>query len=165
MKFPKVSGTTMGNLVIMVIDNGKIKTTSLGGKQDKSWQGNDKKPWQNKDQKSWQHNKDQKPWQNNKESKPKDNCITITKDVKYFCPPGYDEVIFQAVTTLLHDKIEQAKEAGPDNTKSIIAIERDNFINFLNILQKLFDAAMTQVSREAPPENLGNAQRWTTNRL
>ena len=30
MKFSKVSGTTMGNLVIMVIDNGKINKTSLG---------------------------------------------------------------------------------------------------------------------------------------
>ena len=43
-----------------------------------------KKPWQNKEQKSW--NKDHKTQYGNKESKPRDACITVTKDVKYFCP-------------------------------------------------------------------------------
>ena len=53
----------------------------------------DKKPWYNKDKKSW--NKDNRQ-QNNKESKPKDACITVTKDVKCFCPTGYDKGIFNA---------------------------------------------------------------------
>ena len=48
----------------------------------------DKKPWQNKDQKPW--NKDHKSQYGNKESKPKYACITITKDVKYFCPTGFN---------------------------------------------------------------------------
>ena len=46
----------------------------------------DKKPWFNKDNKPW--NKDNK--HQNKEAKPKDACITVSKDVKYFCPTGYD---------------------------------------------------------------------------
>ena len=54
----------------------------------------DKKPWQNKDQKPW--SKDHNKQYGNKESKPKDTCITITKDVKYFCPTGFDEGIFNA---------------------------------------------------------------------
>ena len=45
-------------------------------------------------------NKDNK-YQGNKESKPKDTCITVTKDVKYFCSTGYDKGIFSAVTKLL----------------------------------------------------------------
>ena len=60
------------------------------GKQD-SFRGKkdlDKKPWHDKDQKPW--NKDNKQ-QSNKESKPKDVYITVTKDVKYFCPTGSDE--------------------------------------------------------------------------
>ena len=47
----------------------------------------DKKPWHNKDQKSW--NKDQKSQYSNKGTKPKDACITVTKDVKYFCPTAF----------------------------------------------------------------------------
>ena len=70
----------------------------------KPYQSNDKKPWQVEDKKYWQH-KDKKPWQN-KDSKPKDACITLTKDVKYFCPTGYDDGIFQTVVTLLHEKIQ-----------------------------------------------------------
>ena len=80
----------------------------------------DKKAWHNKDQKSW--NKDQKSQYGNKESKPKDACITITKDVKYFCPTGFNEGIFNAVTKLLHEKVEQAKRAGSD-IKTVNAVE------------------------------------------
>ena len=82
---------------------------------------------QNKDQKPW--NKDQKKQYGNKESKPKDACITITKDVKYFCPTGFDKGIFNAVTKLLHKKVEQAKRSGSDNAKTVNAIEHDNFCN------------------------------------
>ena len=74
------------------------KQDNYKGKKD-----SDKKPWFNKDQKPW--NKDNKD-QSNKESKPKNTCITVTKDVKYFCPTGYDEGIFSAVTKLLSEKIE-----------------------------------------------------------
>ena len=66
----------------------------------------DKKPWFNMDQKLWK--KDNK-YQGNKEPKPKDTCITVTKDVKYFCPTGYDVGIFSAVTKLLSEKIETGK--------------------------------------------------------
>ena len=80
-----------------------------------------KKPWQNKDQKLW--NKYQRCQYSNKESKPKDACITVTKDVKYFCPTGFDEGIFNAVTKLLHKKVEQAKRSGSNNTKMVNAVE------------------------------------------
>ena len=69
------------------------KQDNYKGKKD-----SDKKPWYNKDQKPWK--KDIK-YQNNKESKP--------KDVKYFCPTGYDNEIFGAVNKLLSEKIEEAK--------------------------------------------------------
>ena len=114
----------------------------------------DKKPWQNKDQKPW--NKDHKPQYGNKESKPKDTCITVTKDVKYFCPTGFDEGIFNAVTKLLHEKIEQAKRSGSGNTKTINTIEHENFCNFFKIPEQLYNAAFTQVISESTPEILGN---------
>ena len=88
--------------------------SNYGNKQgNKSWNKQDgykgkkdfdKKPWHNKDQKPW--NKDQKSQYGNKGSKPKGACITVTKDVKYFCPTGFDEGIFNVVTKLLHKKVE-----------------------------------------------------------
>ena len=59
----------------------------------------------------------------NKESKPKDICITVTKDVKYFCPTGYDKGIYNAVTKLLHEKVEQAKRSGTNNDKTVNTVE------------------------------------------
>ena len=109
----------------------------------------DRKPWYNKDQKLW--NKDNKH-QNNKESKPKDTCITITKDVKYFCPTGYDEGIFGAVTKLLSKKIEQVKCSGASDAKTINTIEHKNFCNSFKIPEQLYDAAFTQVFGELTPE-------------
>ena len=113
----------------------------------------DKKPWQNKGQMSW--NKDHKTQYGNKESKPKDACITVTKDVKYFCPTGFDEGIFNAVTKLLHEKVEQAKRSGLDNAKTINAIECDNSCNFFKIPEQLYNAAFTQVVGESGPKILG----------
>ena len=113
----------------------------------------DKKPWHNKDQKSW--NKDQKSQYGNKGSKPKDACITVTEDVKYFCPTGFDEGIFNAVTKLLHEKVEQAKTMGAD-IKSINAVECESFINIFKVPEQLYDVAYTQVIRETTPEILGD---------
>ena len=126
-------------------------------KQDKgkSFEGGDKKPWQ-KDQKQW-NNKDSKPWQQSKESKPKEACITLTKDVKYFCPRGYDNGIFQAVATILHDKVEQAKKAGPENAKMVNVVECESFIKFFNIPEQMYDVVMAQITGEATPKISGNS--------
>ena len=112
-----------------------------------------KEPWKNRDQNPW--NKDHKKQYGNKEFKPKDACIVITKDGKYFCPTGFDEGIFNAVTKLLHEKVEQAKRSRSDNTKTIYAIEHDNFCNFFKIPEQLYDAAFKQVISEATPKNFG----------
>ena len=80
----------------------------------------------------------------------------MTKDVKYFCPTGYDQGIFNAVTKLLSEKVEHAKWSGATDAKTINAIEHENFCNFFKIPEKLYDAAFTQVVGELTPEILGN---------
>ena len=65
--------------------------------------------------------------------------------MKYFCPTGFDKGIFNAVTKLLHEKVEQAKRSGSDNTKTVNAVECENFINFFKIQEQLYDAAYTQI--------------------
>ena len=82
--------------------------------------------------------------------------VLITKDVKYFCPTGYDKGIFNAVTKLLSKKIEQAKWSGSSDAKTINAIEHESFCNFFKIPEQLYDAAFTQVVGQSTPENLGN---------
>ena len=79
----------------------------------------------------------------------------VTKDVKYFCPTGFDQGIFNAVTKLLHKKVEQAKRSGSNNAKTVNTIECDNFCNFFKIPEQLYDTAFTQVIGEATPKILG----------
>ena len=69
----------------------------------------------------------------------------VAKDVKYFCPTGYDEGIFSAVTNLLSEKIKQVKPSGDANAKTVNTIECENFCNFFKIPEQLYDAAFTQV--------------------
>ena len=74
--------------------------------------------------------------------------------MKYFCPTGFDEGIFNTVTKLLHKKVEQANRSGSNN-KMVNAVECENLINFFKIPEQLYDAAYTQVVRETNPKNLG----------
>ena len=80
---------------------------------------------------------------------------SVTKDVTYFCSTGFDEGIFNAVTKLLHEKVEQAKRSGSNNAKTINTIECESFFNFFKIPEQLYDAVFTQVIGESTPENLG----------
>ena len=80
----------------------------------------------------------------------------MTKDVKYFCPTGYDQAIFNAVTKLLSEMVEQVKWSGATDSKTINAIECENFHNFFKIPKQLYDAAFTQVVGESTPEISGN---------
>ena len=76
--------------------------------------------------------------------------------MKYFCPTGFDEGIFNAVTKLLHEKVEQAKRSGSNNIKTVNAVECESIINLFKIPEQLYDAAYTQVIREVIPKILGN---------
>ena len=55
--------------------------------------------------------------------------------------------------------MEQAKKANADNTKTINAIEKDNFIQLLNIPKNVYDAAICQINIEAPPEIMGKSSK------
>ena len=61
---------------------------------------------------------------------------------------------------LLQKKVEQAKKAGTDNAKTINAIEKDNFMQFFNVPKNVYEAAMSQVNGEAPPDNSGDSSDW-----
>ena len=84
--------------------------------------------------------------------------------MKYFCPTDYDEGIFNAVTQLLSEKIEQAKCLGFSDAKTINTIECENFCNFFKIPEQLYNAVLTQVVRESTPITLGNDSNWLPSR-
>ena len=80
----------------------------------------------------------------------------MTKDVKYFCPTSYDQGIFNAVTKQLSAKVEQAKQSGATDAKTINTIEHENSCNFFKIPEQMYGAAFTKVVGKSTPKILGN---------
>ena len=71
-------------------------------------------------------------------------------------PRMVSEGIFNAVTKLLSERIEQAKWSGLSDDKTINAIECENFCNFFKIPEQLYDVAFMQVVGESTSKILGN---------
>ena len=47
-----------------------------------------------------------------KESKDKDVYLTLTKDVKFHCPAGFNENIFACACRMIQEKVNSARQAG-----------------------------------------------------
>ena len=54
----------------------------------------------------------------------------------------------------------QAKKTSADNTKTINAIEKDDFMWFFKVSENVYDAAMSQVNGETLSKILGNSSDW-----
>ena len=97
---------------------GYIKGNNYKGKNDyygkKDWNKNTKGSYQKKEDK--------------KESKDKDVYLTLTKDVKFRCPAGFDENIFACACRMIQEKVDSTRQAGVTNIKTINAVEKDNFM-------------------------------------
>ena len=85
-----------------------------------------KKDW-NKDNKSSYQKKDGK-----KESKDKDVFLTLTKDIKFCCPAGFDENIFACAYRMIQEKVDSARQSGITDIKTVNAVEKDNFMRIFN---------------------------------
>ena len=85
--------------------------TEYYGKKD--WNKNTKGSYQRKDDK--------------KESKDKDVYLTLTKDVKFRCPAGFDENIFACACRMIQEKVDSARQAGVTDIKSVNAVKKGQF--------------------------------------
>ena len=89
-----------------------------------------KKDW-NKNNKSSYHQKDDK-----KESKDKDVYLTLTKDVKFRCPAGFDENIFTCACRMIQEKVNSARKSGIMDIKTVNAVKKIISCTFL-VFQKM----------------------------
>ena len=85
-----------------------------------------KKDW-NKNTKGSYQKKDDK-----KESKDKDVYLTLTKDVKFRCLAGFNENIFACACRIIQEKVNNARQAGVTDIKTINAVKKDNFMHVFN---------------------------------
>ena len=86
-----------------------------------------------------------------KESKDKDVYLTLTKDVKFHCPAGFDENIFTCACRMIQEKVNSARQAGVTDIKSVNAVEKDNFMHVFNFPEDVYDSAWAQVTGEEGP--------------
>ena len=81
-----------------------------------------KKDWNKNTKGSYQKKEDKK------ESKDKDVYLTLTKDIKFCCPAGFDENIFACACKMIQEKVNSTRQAGVPDIKTINAVEKDNFL-------------------------------------
>ena len=94
-----------------------------------------KKDW-NKNTKGSYQKKDDK-----KESKDKDVYLTLTKDIKFCCPAGFNKNIFTCACRMIQEKVDSARLSGITDIKTVNAIKKDNFMCVFNFLEDVYDSA------------------------
>ena len=109
-----------------------------------------KKDW-NKNTKGSYQNKEVK-----KESKDKDVYLTLTKDIKFQCPAGFNENIFTCACKMIREKVNSTRQAGVTDIKSVNAVKKDNFMHVFNFPEDVYDSAWVQATGEEDPGSSGN---------
>ena len=114
----------------------------------------------NKGKKDW--SKDNKgsyqKQDNKKDSKDKDVYLTLTKDIKFCCPAGFDENIFACACRIIQEKVNNARLSGVTDIKTVNAVEKDNFMCVFNFPENVYDGAWAQATGE---EELGSPSNPT----
>ena len=82
--------------------------------------------------------------------------LTLTKDVKFHCPAGFNENIFACACRMIQEKVNSARQAGVTDIKSINAVKKDNFMHVFNFPEDVYDSAWAQATGEEDPGSSGN---------
>ena len=90
-----------------------------------------KKDWSKDNKGSYQKQDDKK------DSKDKDVYLTLTKDVKFHCPAGFDENIFACACRMIQEKVNNARQSGVTDIKTVNAVEKDNFMHIFNFPENM----------------------------
>ena len=137
------------------VSHGRYNNNNYKGGYNKSnYKGKNeyygKKDW-NKNTKGSYQKKDDK-----KESKDKDVYLTLIKDVKFHCPAGFNENIFAYTCRMIQEKVNNTRQAGVTDIKTINAVEKDNFMHVFNFPEDMYDSAWAQATGEEDPGSSGN---------
>ena len=82
--------------------------------------------------------------------------LTLTKDVKFHCPAGFDENIFTCACRMIQEKVDSARQVGVTDIKSVNAVKKDNFMRVFNFPEDVYDSAWAQATGEEDPGSSGN---------
>ena len=62
-----------------------------------------------------------------KSPKDKDVYLTLTKDVKFCCPAEFDENIFACTCRMIQEKVNNARQAGVTDIKTVNTVKKGQF--------------------------------------
>ena len=62
--------------------------------------------------------------------------LTLTKDVKFHCPAGFDGNIFACACRMIQEKVDNTRQAGVTDIKTVNTVEKDNFMHVFNMLDE-----------------------------
>ena len=82
--------------------------------------------------------------------------LTLTKDVKFCCPAGINENIFACACRMIQEKVDNARQAGVTDIKTINAVKKDNFMCVFNFPEDVYDSAWAQAKGEEDPGSSGD---------
>ena len=137
------------------ISQGRYNNSNFkGGYNKNAYKGKNeyygKKDW-NKNTKGSYQKKDDK-----KESKDKDVYLTLTKDVKFHFPVGFNENIFACACRMIQEKVDSARQTGVTDIKLVNAVKKDNFMCVFNFPEDVYDSAWAQATGKEDPGSSGN---------
>ena len=72
--------------------------------------------------------------------------LTLTKDVKFHCPTGFNKNIFACAHKMIQEKVNNTRQAGVTDIKTINTVEKDNFMHVFNFLEDVYDSAWAQAT-------------------
>ena len=82
--------------------------------------------------------------------------LTLTKDVKFRCPAGFDENIFACTCRMIQEKVNSTRQAGVTDIKTVNAVKKDNFMRVFNFPEDVYDSAWAQATGEEDPGSSGD---------
>ena len=109
-----------------------------------------KRDWNKNTKSSYQKKEDKK------ESKDKDVYLTLTKDIKFCCPAGFNENIFACACKMIQEKVNSARQAGVTDIKTVNTVEKDNFMRVFNFPEDMYNSAWAQATGEEDPGSSGD---------
>ena len=103
-----------------------------------------KKDWNKNTKGSYQKKEDKK------EPKDKDVYLTLTKDVKFCYPAGFDKNIFACTCRMIQEKVNSTRQAGVTDIKTINAVKKDKFMHVFNFPEDVYDSACDRLGITGP---------------
>ena len=83
--------------------------------------------------------------------------LTLTKDIKFCCPAGFDENIFACACKIIQEKVDSARQSGITDIKTVNAVKKDNFMCIFNFPEDVYNSAWAGLQEKRTLDHQGTS--------